>query len=286
MNKKLIPFSVTALLMLLLTACQFSMPGAAAGPTAAPTSAAIKVTATPRPSPTAKPSPVPTQTSAPYAEVEAAANAYAEALRKGDAATAAGMISNYSLMVAQVTSGDIQAGMKAAGDAARIANFKLLGVKEAGESTVLIHVSYISGKDAAAVDESWPFRKENDAWRYNWNNLVDFHTLTVDAQTTNGVTFIPQRLLRYSDRTVLELMGQNHTAEPIVFGQVNETLARFHIDGQTVDAEKKHLALDARRTNNNLTLELKGYYPVYPSAVDIRIWRDFNEPPWFSFVLP
>lgn len=286
MNKKIIPLSLTALLVLFLTACQFSLPGAGAGSTATPTAAVIKTTSTPRPTPTAKPSPVPTQTSAPFADVQAAANAYADALLKGDAAAAAEMVSTYSLMVAQVTNGEVEAQMKVAGDEARIANFKILDVQEAGDATVLVHVSYLSGKDASARDERWPFRQENGTWRYNWNNLVDFHTLTVDPQTTNGVTFIPLRLVRFSDRTVLELMGQNHTAEPIVFGQPNETLARFQVGDKTVEAEKTHLALDARRTNADLTLEIKGYYPTYPSAVDIRIWRDFNEKPWFSFVLP
>jgi len=284
MNKRLLPLSAILLLAMLLTACQLPMqPGAAA---ASPTPAVIKVTATPRATLTPRPTAAPSATSAPFAAAQAAVEAYAEALRKGDFAAASKMVSQYSLMVSQLTAGGIETSMKAGGDAARLANFKLLGIKAAGETTVLAQVSYISGKDAADKEESWPFRLENGAWRYNWDNLVDFHTLTVDPQTTNGVTFIPTRLVRYSDRTVLELMGQNRTNEPIVFGQPNETLARFLVDGQKVEAEKTFLALDALRTTPNLQLVLKGYYPVYPSAVEIRIWRDFNEKPWFTFELP
>jgi hypothetical protein len=284
---KKITFTIFALsAILLLSACQFTAGGAqtTSGVTATPK--VVKAASTARPTATPRPTLASTATPSPFVDVQAAASAYADALLKGDYTSAADMVSTYSLMVANLTQGELKAQMKASGDASRIANVKYLSVQQAGSATVLVHVNYLSGKDGAARDEVWPFRNENGTWKYNWNNLVDFHTLTVDPQTTNGVTFIPQRLLRYSDRTRLELMGQNHTNEPIVFGQPNETLAVFRVGDQTVTAEKTHLALDALRTTSGLALEIKGYYEVYPSAVAIRKWNDFNEKPWFSFVLP
>ena len=271
---------------LLLTACQFAVGNRGSSANQTPTPTVVKVTSTPRPSPTPRPTLAPTATAVPFADTKAAATAYGAALEKGDFATAAGQLSAYGLMIANMTTGDVTAQWKADPDAAKISAFKTLDAKQATPNTVLVHVTYTAGKEATAHDELWPFRNENGTWKYNWANLIDFHTLTVDPQTTNGVTFIPQRLLRFSDHTRLELWGQNHTNDPIIFGQVNETLATFEIGGKAVEAEKTHLALNALRTNNNLALDIKGYYDVYPTRVDIRKWRDYNEKPWFSFTLP
>ena len=81
-------------------------------------------------------------------------------------------------------------------------------------------------------------------------------------------------------------MGQNNTNELVVFGQVNETLATFHFGDQVVKAEKTHLVLNPLRTNMDLALDARGYFETYPTAIDIRIWRDYQVKPWFSFVLP
>ena len=289
MNKKLISFVLSIALALILTSCQFSAGGNQIGGSSAnltPTTTAVKPTNTPRPTLTPRPTATTAPTAVPFADALSAAKAYGAALEKGDFSAAADQLSAYGLMIANMTTGDVTAQWKAAADGAKISGFKTLEAKQATPNTVLVHVTYTAGKEAAAHDELWPMRNENGTWKYNWANLIDFHTLTVDPQTTNGVTFIPQRLLRFSDHTRLELMGQNHTNEPIIFGQPNEVLATFQIDGKLVEAEKTHLPLDALRTNNSLALDLKGYYDVYPTKVDIRKWRDFNEKPWFSFVLP
>ncbi len=288
MNKKFTNALLMTALVLLLAACQFQMGGQAApagSNNTTPTLATPKPSNTPRPTPTPRPSATTAPTTAPFAAAEAAAGALGAALGKGDANAAAGLLSSYGLMVANKTSGDYTAQLKADGEKAVISGFKILDSKQATEDTVLVHVSYTQGKDTAR-DELWPFRQENGAWLYNLENIIDFHTLTVDPQTTNGITFIPLRLLRYSDHVRLELTGQNRTNELIVFGQVNETLAIFHFSGKDVPAEKTHLVLNPLRTTPGLALDAKGYFETYPTAIDIRIWRDYNVKPWFSFLLP
>ena len=76
-------------------------------------------------------------------------------------------------------------------------------------------------------DELWPMRFENGAWRYNWNNLIDFRTLDARSQTMNGITIMPVQINRFSDRVQLAMLVQNRTNETIVFGQVNEILGTF-----------------------------------------------------------
>lgn len=289
MNKKIAHAILLLALSSILAACQFSVGGRTAGSgSSGPTATATAIRPTPTRRPTATPRPTATlaPTTAPFAAVEAAAQAYGDALSKGDATAAASLLSSYGLMIADKTAGDYMAQLKADGEKSKIADFKILGSQKVNQFTVLVHVSYTLGKEAAPQDVSWPFRLENGSWLYNLDNLVDFHTLTVDPQTTNGITFIPLRLLRYSDHTRLELMGQNNTNELVVFGQVNETLANFHFGDQVVKAEKTYLVLNPLRTNMDLALDAKGYFDTYPTSIDIRIWRDYNVKPWFSFVLP
>ena len=289
MKKKFAQAVLLIALTSVLAACQFNIAGRAGAPggsSATATATVVKPTPTRRPSPTPRPTATAAPTTAPFAEVEAAAQAYGDALTQGDPAGAAALLSEYGLMIADKTSGDIIAQLKADGEKSKISAFKILASQKANDTTVLVHVRYNLGKDAVAHDESWPFRLENGRWLYNLNNLVDFHTLTVEPQTTNGITFVPLRLLRYSDHTRLELMGQNNTNELVVFGQVNETLANFHFGDQVVKAEKVYLVLNPLRTNMDLALDAKGYFETYPTAIDIRIWRDYNVKPWFSFVLP
>ena len=287
MNKKYASTFLMIALAILLSACQFSVPigqvSTARSTTVTP--APARPSPTPRNTPSPRPSATSAPTEAPFAGAEAVAAVYAAALTKGDIPAAADQLSSYGLMVANQTRGDYIARLKADGEKGRISGFKILNSQQGTPNTVLVHVSYTLGKDTSR-DELWPFRFENEKWGYNFENLIDFHTLTVDPQTTNGITFIPLRLLRYSDHTRLELTGQNRTNEPVIFGQVNETLAIFHFGDKLVNAEKTYLALDAMRTTPGLALDAKGYFDTYPTSVDIRIWRDYQVKPWFSFILP
>ena len=79
--------------------------------------------------------------------------------------------------------------------------------------TALVRVQYASPVEEAAtaeentaeeVDDSeptdivWAFRLENGQWRYNWDNLIDFRTLSARSQTTGGVSMLPKEILRFS----------------------------------------------------------------------------------------
>jgi hypothetical protein len=290
MNKKFTPILLLIVAVLVLSGCAFRAGGqqlnTANNQSATTATATPKASPTPRPKPTQKPTVTAQPTTAPFADVEAAASAYAEALKKGDADAAGSMLSRFGLMVASLTNGEATTQLKDSAVLGTLDKFKIVESKQANPTTVLVHVTYTAGKDAAAHDELWPFRQENGKWRYNWANLIDFHTLTVEPQSTNGVTMQPLELQRYSDHIHLILMGQNHTNEPVVFGQVNEILAKFYFEGKVVEAEKTHLPLDALRSNLNLGLDIKGYFETYPNKVDIRTWRDYQVKPWFSFDMP
>lgn len=282
--------SALAALALLLSACNLRTGGQTPGTTgqtaATPTTAAPRATNTPRVKPTAKPSATALPTDPPFTQENAAAGAYASALQKGDANGAANLLSKFGLMVANLTNGEAISALKAAPEMGTLTNFKIVESKKVNDTTTLVHVTFNAGKDAAAHDELWPFRLENGAWLYNWGNLIDFHTLTVDPQSTNGITMEPLEMQRYSDHIHLILMGQNHTNEPVVFGQPNEILAKFYFEGKIVEAEKTYLALDALRSRLDLGLDIKGYYETYPNKIDIRTWKDYQVKPWFSFDLP
>jgi hypothetical protein len=131
----------------------------------------------------------------------------------------------------------------------------------------------------------WPVRLEAGQWRYNRGNLVDYHTLDVDAQTTAGLTIQPQQLLRYSDRLRLVFLAQNGTNEPISLGQPSEVEAAFYFGGKAVEMEKRWLVFDRLRSYPQAEIELSGWYPSYPEKVEIRRWKNYTTPPWFTFNL-
>jgi hypothetical protein len=74
----------------------------------------------------------------------------------------------------------------------------------------LVHVTYtLTTQDAktvetsqASTDELQPAAFENNRGLYNLNNLIDFHSLTMDGQTMAGLRVRPVRLARYSDATI------------------------------------------------------------------------------------
>ena len=66
---------------------------------------------------------------------------------------------------------------------------------------------------------------ENNRWRYNRNNLIDGHSLTMGEQTMAGLRVRPVRLARNSDHKALTLLMQNTTNDTLVLGQTNKILA-------------------------------------------------------------
>jgi hypothetical protein len=262
----------------------------------------------------------------------AAAKAYFAAVADGNSEAAAQLLSNFSLVVFEMTRGDAVSALQAQKIAgARWADLQVLETKRFDEDTILVHVTYTvsqklpptvtptasktpnsatatvqAGKTPVATatpaqagtvnpgptaipadvkDELWPFRLENGAWRYNWNNLIDFRTLNAPAQTMNGVTLLPLQLNRYSDRIALVVLVQNRTTESVVFGQLNETLGTFQFGDQTVVAETTRWILNPLRSVPGATLEIKGLYAAFPDSVEIRKWKTYNVDPWYIFQL-
>jgi hypothetical protein len=152
--------------------------------------------------------------------------------------------------------------------------------------TVLVHVTYQGGPGGKQlIDELWPLRNELGQWVYNWNNLIDFRYLYVTDQTTGGVTMRPLIVMRYSDRIDLNLVIQNRTNEPMVFGQANEDLAVFNFQGQTKIAEKTQIILNPHTSYTNQIISVKGLFTTFPDSVEIRKWKSLNVKPWYTFQL-
>jgi hypothetical protein len=292
-----IMLSVVLLASLLLSGCG-AMVGRG-GPAGGPQQAAVISTATPaaptktaQPTSTRKPRPTITPTEdiakTRASQAEQAARDYFAALEAGDLEEAAGQLSTFSLMVFGMTRGDAASALqKMRLDGARWSGLQVTETKPFDEQTMLVHVAYTLTvkEEAQARDELWPVRLESDAWRYNWNNLIDYRMLQVNAQTTSGVTVKPVQINRFSDRIQLVMLVQNRTSGAVVLGQKNEVLGTFHFGDQAVEADKMQIVLNPLRSVPDVKLEATGLWERYPEMVEIRKWKTYNVKPWYVFQL-
>ena len=134
-------------------------------------------------------------------------------------------------------------------------------------------------------DELWPVRQEAGQWLYNWQNIIDFNTLTVPVQEIYGLTIQPLQLTRYSDHLTMTVLAQNATSEPIVIGQPNEVLATFHFGSQSVDAVDTRYIIDSYRSYTNVNITVNGLYKTFPTSVDLIKSPSYPDQPWFTFNL-
>lgn len=269
-------------------------------PTLAPTATTSVAAVTPLPAPTqpgpaaaASPAASPTETAPAGQPAVDTAQAYFDALQKGDYQAAGSLISRYSLLPDNLAPGDAVAELQTQMTGQKWSDLRVLGSQAVDARTVLVHVSYRltvrdaqSGKETVSTpDEQWPVRQENGQWRYNRGNLVHYHSLDLPAQTTAGLTIQPKLLARYADRMRLVFLAQNGTNEAIVLGQPSEVLAAFVFGDQKVEAATPHLIFDRLRSYTSAAIEVKGWFVHYPQAVEIHRWKNYNEPPWFTFQL-
>ncbi len=220
-------------------------------------------------------------------DAEAALTNYFTDLQKTQFDQASQLVSIYSLAVDQMTRSDAQTALtNQVGDGAAWSDLKIVGAQELSDNTtVLVHVTYTYGvaDKKENRDEVWPMRNEAGQWVYNWNNLIDYHTLDNAPETTYGLTIIPQILYRYADHMELSMMIQNSTNNLIVLGQSNEILGTLHFSGQTVKSESTKIAISPLRTYLDERIDFKGSFDTYPTSVDIRTWTNYSTPPWYTF---
>ena len=285
---------------MLLSGCVFStrpgtatpVPEASSTPLPVATAAPLQPTAVPSPLPTAAADATPTGAGDARAEAVKSAKAYSAALEAGDYASAASLVSSFSLTTFQMTGGDVQAGLSARAAGGRWSGFEVKGARVFDPQTILVDVAFHapvqgtgSGKAAAApVEELWPMRLENGAWRYNYLNLIDTRTLDVKEATYGGMTVKPLRMARYTDRLELNLLVQNATNEAIVWGWPSETVATFHFGSQAVEGEKNRLIFDRLRSYPDAVIAVKGLFSSYPDSVELRKFKTAQQP-WFNFQL-
>jgi len=320
MNRKLVRISAMILIaMQLLAGCRAGNPLGGISQPAATLQASVTPadptsTATPRPTKTPRPTATPTQDAA-QARAEqagAAVQAYFAALEAQHFEEAASLVYEFSLMVFNMTRGDaVSALYQQRASGAAWSGLEIAAVTPFDQNTMLVSVKY-STAPAAQTDtatmptatasakatptseslpahenreEVWPMRFENGAWRYNWNNLIDFRTLEVEAQTLNGITVKPIQANRFTDRIQLVMLVQNRNNAPVVFGQANEILGTFYFAGKAIEAEKTQIVLNPLRSVPNFTLEVKGSFNDYPDSIELRRWKNYNVEPWFTFQL-
>lgn len=219
---------------------------------------------------------------------------YFAALSAGDAASAASLLSSFSLAHASMTRGDAADALKAEmALGTQWSGLQIKGSKAFDDTTILVRVAYERiDKDAKTgksttipLDEQWPVRRENGAWRYNRGNLIDFHTVDVPERTLSGLTVKPRQVDRYSDHISLILLVQNATNEAITWGSPNTILANFHFGGQAVQGVQKVIVIDRLRSYPAVSIEVNGLFDTYPDAVDLVQYTHYSGGPWYSFQL-
>lgn len=291
--KKIIFATLMICLVVSLAACDklpASLKSKVEQATAVPTQA--PPTPTFAPLPTYTTTPFPTRTPEPQDPLKETVQAYFAALEAKDSTKAAALLSSYSLMVSKITRSEAASQLQAR--FARGDGWSGLEVQEnrpLDDTTTLVHVVYqLETKDdktgetsKAAKDEWWPLRNENSQWYYNLDNLINFRTLEVSAQTTGGLTIKPRQLTWYSDQIRLTMLAQNQTNDSIVLGQKNEVLASFVFAGQKVEAEQAQFIFNRLRSYPEIELVVKGNFDAFPDGVVIRQWKNVKTAPWYTF---
>ncbi len=217
---------------------------------------------------------------------------YFAALEAKDATKAAALLSSYSLMVSKITRSEAASQLQARfakGD--QWSGLEVQENRPLDDTTTLVHVVYqLESKDEktgetmkASQDEWWPLRNENSQWYYNLDNLINFRTLEVPAQTTGGLTLKPRQIVWYSDQIRLTLLAQNQTNDSIVLGQKNEVLASFVFGDQKIEAEQAQFIFNRLRSYPEIELVVKGKFDAYPDGVVIRQWKTVKAAPWYTF---
>lgn len=315
MIKKLTFYSILVILALVLAACQTAQAstsvasvGLVAGSSPSNFNPAQSASATPTATAIVRPTTTPTATALPVtAAAENSAKAYFAALEKKDFSAAAQWVSIFSLSFAGMTRSDATSQLSKQSTAGTAwSGLQIVDSQVFNDTTILVHVTYLVGSATpsagtatpqsaasptpAAVqasqqqDELWSFRLEGGQWLYNWNNLIDYKTVDVAAQTTEHITIKPTQLVRYSDRIELHFMMQNQTSDVVYFVQPYDSLAVFHFGDQTVEADKtRKVVISGLRTSYDEAIMVKGLYTSYPNWVEIRKWKGYVVNPWYSF---
>lgn len=216
---------------------------------------------------------------------------YLEAVRNQDYQKAAAFLSNYSLMVEEITPNEAADQIKISMQETKWEGFAIMETSQYDEKTVLVHTWYetrIQEPDSntsrlVRKHEYIPLRMENHRWRVNYKNLLDYHTLEVNEQTRNGLTIKPRLLAQYSDRVRLVLLVQNRSNEPIVLGQPNEVMAAFLYGAERVEAKQTRFIFDRLRSYPDVIIELEQPAGPYPDGIVIRQWKNYDVEPWFTF---
>jgi hypothetical protein len=247
--------------------------------------------------PTSTSIPLPTDTPAPTvtpatADAIQTVNQYFAALQKGDDQAAAGFVSIRSLSIDNMTlSNEVDDLHTQMANGTQWSDLQVKDSQLFDPSTVLVTVSYKltskdpkSGKTSTAdMNEVWPVIFENGAWMVNRNNLIDFKTLSVAAQTVNGMTVAPLKMARYSDRIRLTMLVQNANLDSVAWGLPTEDLAVFVFGDKQVTGVQKQMYFEHLQSQTDAFVDVMGLFTSYPDQVILRRFKNSTVAPWFTF---
>jgi len=229
--------------------------------------AQVAPTATARPTmtrlPTLPSTPVPTATVTPTPPAARAAQVlglYLEAVRSEDFITASEWLSDFSLLVPGLSRRQVRnllADRSAQGQ--RLLRYRLGRSQEIDARTTLIAVTLSMAGEEKEREELWALRLEDGDWRVNWERLIAYEVFAVADKSYDDVVIKPVQLLRYTDRTRLELMVQNLSGQTVTWGGKGMTNAVFYFGDQKVAVTGAAYQFNPRR-GYDVAVEAPGLY--------------------------
>ncbi len=227
----------------------------------------VAPTATARPTmtrlPTLPPTPVPTATVTPTPPAARAAQVlglYLDAVRDEDFLTASEWLSDFSLLVPGLSRRQVRnllADRSAQGQ--RLLRYRLGRSQEIDARTTLIAVTLSMAGEEKEREELWALRLEDGDWRVNWERLISYEVFAVADKSYDDVVIKPVQLLRYTDRTRLELMVQNLSGQTVTWGGKGMTNAVFYFGDQKVKVTGAAYQFNPRR-GYDVAVEAPGLY--------------------------
>jgi hypothetical protein len=212
---------------------------------------------------------------------------HCEALKAGDFAHAADLLSEYSLGVANLTRHDVIIRYETRDFMGwKLVDYRILESKPFDSQTTLVHtlLKEQTGEEPPEYFDLWlPLRQEDGVWRLNYERFIDDLPLDVPAQTSNGVNVQLVRLLRYSDYLRLELNIENPTKKTLYWDIPGQPSAIYTFGEETTivpSIRNEPLHIDAGSTLNGAYFDATGLYQNYPDAVDLIgwAWADAKNP--------
>lgn len=211
-------------------------------------------------------------------------SAYLDALVAADYATAAAQVSQYSLDLFGVTAQDVQDQLQKISDMGyKVVSYEITSTDQRNSQSAIISLKVTQqySTEAPYTSETVvPVYKEKGSWKVNWRNAIDHINLNVEAQTVNGVTVKPVRIIRFPDLFEFVIQAENTTTAPVYWGVVEDVIATTWVGDTEVNAAMSlaipgldvPVSLDAAGKADKIDLYFTGEASEYPTKLIIKGW--------------